>query len=240
VRLAAPVLVALALALTGCETTAEKSAKLEKEAQRHAKVSTQRGLSIARESTRVKVLSAIVLRSSEGAVAVVTLRNTSAHALRAVPLAVTVSDVRGKTLYQNDAPGLEAALVSMPSLAAHATSVWVDDQVPASGQPASASARVGEAPTAASLPQLGVSGVHLVEDPTNGVGAAGTVSNHSPIAQSNLVLYGLARRAGKIVAAGRAVIPELGKGAQLPFQIFFVGDPRGAQLQVSAPASTVG
>jgi hypothetical protein len=90
------------------------------------------------------------------------------------------------------------------------------------------------------VPEIAVAGVHLVEDPTNGVGAAGTVSNRSAVAQSSLVIFGVARRAGKLVAAGRAVIPELGAHAQLPFQLFFVGDPRGAQLQVSAPASAVG
>ena len=53
-------------------------------------------------------------------------------------------------------------------------------------------------------------------------------------------MFGVARRAGRIVAAGRAVLPELPAGSRLPFQIFFVGDPHGAQLQVSAPATTAG
>jgi hypothetical protein len=35
VRVAAPALAALALAFTGCQTTAEKSAKLESEARLH-------------------------------------------------------------------------------------------------------------------------------------------------------------------------------------------------------------
>jgi hypothetical protein len=103
------------------------------------------------------------------------------------------------------------------------------------------SARVGESPALAGrVPQIAVAGVHLIEDPTNGVGAAGTVTNPSRVAQSKLVIFGLARRAGRIVAAGRAVLPELGAGSRMPFQIFFVGDPRQAQLRVSAPASTVG
>jgi hypothetical protein len=240
VRRTALALVAPALALAGCQTTAEKSAKLEKEAQRHATASTQRGLSIAHRSTIVKVLGTTVLRSSEGAVAVVTLRNTSGHGLHSVPLALTVTDARGRTLYQNNAGGLEAALVSVPSIPAHGTVVWVDDQVPPSGAPAAVTARVGEAATTTRVPEIAVAGVPLVEDPTNGVGAAGTVSNRSAVAQSSLVIFGVARRAGKLVAAGRAVIPELGAHAQLPFQLFFVGDPRGAQLQVSAPASAVG
>jgi hypothetical protein len=41
------------------------------------------------------------------------------------------------------------------------------------------------------------------------------------------------------VAAGRAVLPEVpAQGTNVPFQIYFVGDPSGAQIQTSAPAST--
>jgi hypothetical protein len=241
VRRRALALLAPALALAGCQTSAEKSAKLEKEAQRHSLAAGRSGLSITRTSALVKVTGTALLRSAEGAVAVVELRNSSGHALRSVPLAVTATNARGATVYQNNAAALEAALVSVPSLAAHATFTWVDDQVPFSGSPTAVRARVGEAPIVVGpVPQMTVSGVHLIEDPTNGVGAAGIVSNRSRVAQEKLVMFGVARRSGKIVAAGRAVLPELAAGTQLPFQIFFVGDPHGAELQVSAPAVRVG
>ncbi|HWX52684.1 MAG TPA: hypothetical protein VNY34_05290, partial [Solirubrobacteraceae bacterium] len=229
-----------ALALAGCQTTAEKSAKLERAARRHALVSAS-GLSIAHTSSEVKVTATSVLRSAEGAVAIVELRNHSGHALRNVPLALTVKDARGGTLYQNNAAGLEAALVSVPSLPAHASFTWVDDQIPAKGAPAAVSARIGTAPAVpGSLPILTVSGVHPIEDPANGAGAAGTVSNRSGVTQTNLVVFGVARRAGRIVAAGRAVLPEVAAGSQMPVQIFLAGDPHGAQLQLSAPANSVG
>jgi hypothetical protein len=228
------------LALAGCQTTAEKSAKLERQARLHP-VAVARGLSIVRTSSHVKVIGTSVLHSTEGSVAVVELRNLSGLALGAVPLAITVTDARRATVYQNNAAGLQAALVSVPSIAAHPTFTWVDDQLPAGVNATAVSARVGEPPALArSLQQITVAGVHLIEDPTNGVGAAGTVSNRSQVVQSKLVIFGLARRAGRIVAAGRAVLAELAAGSQMPFQIFFVGDPRGAQLQVSAPASTIG
>jgi hypothetical protein len=236
VRAAALALVAVALA--GCQTTAEKSAELERQARRHP-IAAARGLSIARTSSRVKVIGTSVLHSSEGEVAVVELHNLSDRPLRSVPLAITVTDARGATVYQNDAAGLEAALVSVPSLAAHASFTWVDDQLPASASATAVSARVGESPVpAGAVPRIAVAAVHLIEDPTNGVGAAGTVGNPSGVAQSKLVIFGVARRAGRIVAAGRAVLPELAAGSRMPFQIFFVGDPRGAQLEVSAPASS--
>jgi hypothetical protein len=227
------------LALSGCETTAEKSAQLNHEAK-HVTV-TEKGLTIAHQSAVVKVLGATVLHGSEGAAVVVTLRNDSSHALREVPIAITVSDSRGDTLSQNNAPGLEGALVSLGSLAAHSTAVWVDDQVPAAGQPASVTTRVGQsAQMSKSPPRLTISSVRLGESPANGAVATATVSNRSAIAQRKLVVFAVARRAGKIVAAGRAVVPELSPGAAKPVELFLVGDSSGAQLQLSATATTFG
>ncbi len=239
-RLAA--LALAALALTGCETSQEKSAKLERAAKLADRGAlSQRGLSITRESAEVRVLGAAIVRDSEGAAAIVTLSNSSSRALRTVPIAITVRNAAGVTVFQNDAPGLEAALVSVPSLAPHSEVTWVDDQVPANGAPASATARVGEAPAVAgSLPQLGVDGLHLIEDPSSGMGAAGAVSNRSQISQRNLVVFVVARRAGQIVAGARAVLPEVPAGSSTSFQAFFIGDPHGAQLQAIAPPTTLG
>jgi hypothetical protein len=229
-----------ALVLSGCETTAEKSAKLERQAKR-VTLQQEKGLTITRESSSVEVTEATVLHGSERAAAVVALKNNSAHAQREVPIAITVKDAHGKTLFQNNEPGLERALVSIPSIPAHETVVWVDDQIPASGSPASVSARVGQSPTLArQLPELTITGANLSEDPASGTIAEGTVANRSKVAQSGLVLFALARRAGKIVAAGRAVVPELAPGASAPFQASLVGDAHGAGVQVLAPPSSFG
>ena len=141
-------------------------------------------------------------------------------------------------MFQNNAPGLESALVSVPSIAAHATVVWVDDQLPVSGAPASVSAVVGEAPsTAAASPALSVAGARITEDPANGVVAAGTVINRSKVAQASLVVFAVARRGGVIVGAGRAIVSELAPGAAGPFQASLVGHPLGARLAIFAPAA---
>jgi hypothetical protein len=228
-----------AVSLSGCETTAEKSAKLQKQAKQVT--STEKGLSIARESTAVKVLDATIVRSPEGAAAVVTLQNRSSRTLRDVPLAIAAKDAAGRTLFQNNAPGLEAALISVASLGPNRTITWVDDQLPATGAPASVSARVGQAPAlTGSPPKLTIAGAHLSEDPSEGLVATGTVSNRSSIAQTSLVVFGVARRGGRIVAAGRGVLPQLAGGASAPFQVFLIGDARGAQLRVSAPPTSFG
>lgn len=238
----AAALVLAALALTACESSQEKSAKLEKVAKREAKEAAarrplaQRGLSITRESKIVKVTATAVLHSSEGAAALVTVRNASATAMRDIPIEITVRDAHGASIYTNDTPGLAAALVSVPLLPAHATSTWVDDQVQASGVPASVTARIGEGErTTAAIPRLTIEGAHLAEGQ-----AEGSVVNHSTVGQRELVLYAIARRGGTIVAAGRAVVPFVAAGTSTHFQVLFIGDPRGAQLEVSAPASAVG
>jgi hypothetical protein len=239
----APAALALiALALGGCESTQEKSAKLEASAKRekaeHPSL-VQKGLSIAHASTRVKVLDARVVRDSEGAAAAVSLSNSSAHALRSVPIAITVSGAGGQTLYQNNAPGLEAALTQVPSLPAHATVTWVNDQVPVAGDPASVRARVGEAPAASGPePRIEVAGVRLLEASTGEV--SGTVHNRSSTAQQHLVVYVTARRAGRIVAAGRAVLAQVAAGASVSFNAYLIGSAAGASLRASAPASTFG
>jgi hypothetical protein len=242
VRRAALVLVALAL--TGCESNQEKSAALEKidkpreEEAAKRRALAQRALTITRQSSEVRVIATAVVHSSEGAAAVVTLRNASSMPLLDVPIQITVRNARGASIYTNAIPGLSATLMSAALLPAHAVMTWIDDQVQASGTPASVSVKVGEGtPATGAIPQLSVEGAHLAE---GGTEAEGNLVNHSPVAQQELVVYALARRAGRIVAAGRAVLAQAPAGTSSPFQIFFVGDPRGARLEVSAPATTPG
>jgi hypothetical protein len=171
---------------------------------------------------------------------VVTVRNTTKHTLQDVPIAVSLKDAGGRILYRNDAPGLEAGLVSVGSLAPHQTLSWVDDQLPPSAGAGTVEARLGESPSSpASPPKLRVSEVRQTEDPSAGPGASGTVSNGSATAQRSLVVYAVAKRAGRIVAAGRARLPELAASSAARFQLFLLGDARGAKLQVAAPPTTL-
>jgi hypothetical protein len=235
--------VLVALALTGCETTAQKSAKLEKAAKQSEREHPQlarKGLSITRLSTKVRVSAASVLHTSEGAAAVVTLHNISSTALRDIPIEISVKDARGATVYTNDVPGQAAGLVSAPLIPAHATFTWIDDQVQASATPTGVSAKVGEGtPATGALPRMTVQDQHLIEE-AGGPGAEGSVVNHSPVSQQELVVFAVARQAGRIVAAGRAIVPTAAAGAATRFQLFFIGDPHGAQLQFNAPATTLG
>ncbi|HEY2768591.1 MAG TPA: hypothetical protein VGI76_10050 [Solirubrobacteraceae bacterium] len=228
---------AMALLLSGCESSQERSAQLEHEAK-HVVGAAVHGLLIRHASTDVKVLGTQVLHDPEGAAVLVTVQNTSRHAVRDVPLAVTVKDAGGAVLYRNDAPGLEPGLTSVPLLGPGERFIWIDDQVQASSPPASASAVAGEAATVAgAAPRIRLSGVHATAAPEAGV--AGTVANDSGVTQHGLVVYGSARRGGKLVAAGRAVLSELPAHSTSPFQVLFIGDARGAHVEASAPPATL-
>jgi len=228
----------MAPVLCGCESTQERSAKLQRQAK-HDVLATQ-SAAVTKESPSVKVLQSSVIHSSSQTAVVVALRNTSTHTLENAPIEVTVRDAHGSVLYQNNALGLELSLSTVSLLLPGQETIWVDDQVTASGVPASASALVGEGTQASgSIPQLSIASTHLSTEAGAEATLSGSVANHSPTAQQNLVVYAVARREGKIVAAGRAVLPEVpAAGTNVPFQIYFVGDPSRAQIQTSAPATT--
>ncbi len=233
----------LALALSGCQTTAQQSAKVERIAKREQREAAKRaphGLSISRQSTKVELAAATVLHSSEGDAVALTLHNVSATTLARVPVEITVKDARGSTLYTNDTPGLATVLVSAPLIPAHGAAVWIDDQIQASGVPVSVTAKIGEgAAVAGATPQLSVQDAHLSEEGGSNPGVEGTVVNHSAVTQHELVVNALALRGGHVVAAGRAVLAQAPSGST-HFQLYFIGKPRGAQLALSVHAGTLG
>ena len=151
--------ISLALACSGCQSTAEKSAELERRAK-HEKLALQ-GVSVTRESPSVRVVASTVVRSREGTAVVVELRNTSSHTLENAPIEITVRDGKGGVLFQNNAPGEDPSLTKVSLLAPGDVTVWVDDQVQVTGTPVTASAKVGEgARASAGVPRMSVSGVH--------------------------------------------------------------------------------
>ena len=228
-----------AVSLGGCETTAEKSAKLEKAAKRIAPAQ-QQGLSVAHESSVVKVLSATLVHGTEGTAAVLTLHNSSAKAIREVPISISVKDAHGATVYTNSTPGLAKTLTSLALLPARGDGVWIDDQITGTGTKSLAT-KVGEGATVnGTAPRLTIGETQLTKDPSGAATVEGTIANHSKAEQSELVVYALARNGGRVVAAGRAVLASLAPGSSAPFQAFFVGTPAGGRLQLSPPPTALG
>lgn len=236
---AALLLCALILPLAGCESSQEENAEIAR-SFKAKRLSNQPldGLSVARRSTEVTVTSSELLRSSEGDAAVVEVRNGSAESLRNVPIELEVRSAGGTTLYTNATPGLARSLVSIALLGAHTSQTWIDDQVQLTGTPARLSVRIGEAEAVnGAIPRLSITG-HVFQTPSSGVSFEGSVGNGTSTPQHEVVVDCIGRRDGKIVAAGRAVLTLLAPHESAHFQAFFVGDPQGAELLATAPATS--
>jgi hypothetical protein len=226
-----------ALALSGCQSTAEKSAELEKY---HRVSGSTAGLAIDHTSAIVKIAATAILHGSEGTAAVVTLRNGSGATQTAVPLAITARSTSGATLYTNTESGQERSLTTVAIIPPHGEATWVDDQIQTPETPASLTAKAGEGtPLTGATPLISVTAGPIVEEGA-GPEAKGTVTNHSSVAQTQLVVYAVATRGRRIVAAGRAVISLLGAGASAPFKALMIGSSTGgARLALTAPATVL-
>lgn len=236
------VLLPLAAATAGCEST---RAQAEKFVQEGGRAFTARGLRVRAANRDVQLLERAVVSDANGTAAVVVLKNRGARALADVPIALAVKDARGKVLWRNDAPGLEPGLTHAALLAPGETVTWVNDQVLLAGgaRPASLGTKAGAgepAPATASRLAIDVEGARLEGDPTSGVTAVARAVNRTDVDQHALVIAAVARRGGRLVAAGRAIVPQLKARGHETFQVFFVGDPRGAELSFDAQPSTLG
>ncbi len=230
VALLAMALVALA---SGCESTQDRSARLEKTGAKQ--IGQEKGVVVSHQGADVKVLATAAIGSPDGAAAVVRMRNVGSRALVRLPISVNVKGGRGRSLYRNDQAGLERSLVSAPLVRPGQTLWWVNDQVTADGRPRSVSATVGEGrPAGGSPPDVVVTKVRLSVDPVSGVEAKGFVRNRSAIPQRLMPIFAVALKGGRVVAAGRAIVERLRSRASARFSVFFIGDPRGARLEVAA------
>lgn len=239
---AALTLLPLAAATAGCESTRAKAEKFTQEGDR---AFAARGLRVGAANRDVQLLERVVVSDANGAAAVVVLRNRGGRALADVPIALAVKDARGTVLWRNDAPGLEPGLTHAALLAPGETVTWVNDQIilAGGGRPAELGAKAGAgepAPPTATRLAIEVEGARLEGDPASGVTAVARAVNRSDVVQRDLVIAAVARRGGKLVAAGRAIVPVLKANGRETFQVFFVGDPRGAQLSFDAQPSTLG
>ncbi|HEX5923972.1 MAG TPA: hypothetical protein VFY45_09075 [Baekduia sp.] len=244
-RLGLPVLAAVPLVLGGClgvETTPEKSAKKAKSAVNT--IAHQKGLTIGKLNGAIKVEDSAIVQDANGVAAVVRVKNTGATQVT-LPLAITISDAKGKKLYANDTPGLDASLTSLPVLEAGQEADWVNNQILVAGKASKVAAQVGTAkgkPGAGTLPKIVLSNIKAGRD-EDGNYVKGTVANESAIAQKRLVVSCVARDGDKVLAAGRAVVDRLAPAAEskkpTTFTVFFIGDPQQAQLACTAPPTVL-
>jgi hypothetical protein len=222
------------LALAGCQSTQSKSAQLEEEGGDLVKVTK---LDVGAENRHVDVVEKVVLTDVNGTAVAVVMKNGSQEGLADAPIQIDVQDAKGKSVFKNNLSGTETSLVQVPVVKPASEVYWVHDQVIPMGKPAKVDVTVGEAkPLPNDIPEIVVSPPKLNRDPVSGLEVTGTVTNKSDVEQNNLVLYAIARKGGKIVAAGRGMITKLKTdGSPATYHIFFIGNPAGAEVSVVAP-----
>lgn len=226
-------LAAVALVPTGCQSTQSKSAEIGEEL---GPVQPEAGLEIGKPSKEVAVVSSTLLTDAAGSAVVVVVRNRSNRDLAEVPIAIDVLDAKGKSVYANDLPGLEPALTSIPFVEAGKEATWVHDQVLAAGKPKRVEVVVGEGgtPFSGQVPEFAVSEPKLEGDPYSGVVADGNAENESGVKVDRLLFYAVARKGGDIVAAGRGAIEKIKPEPKpLPYNVYFIGDPAGGEVEMS-------
>lgn len=222
----------VALVATGCQSTQDKSAQI---AAGLGPVKQEKGLKISKPSKDVKVVSTTLLTDAEGSAVVVEVENHSNQDLANVPILIDVRDAKGKSVYANDIPGLEPALTSIPFVAAGEKATWVNDQVLTVGKPRNVEVTVGEGgiPFTGQVPELNVSEPKIEGDPYSGVVADGDAENKSGEKVDRLLLYAVARQGDEVVGAGRGAIEKIKPEPKpLPYNIYFIGDPRGADVEM--------
>lgn len=228
----------VAAALAGCQSTQEKAALVR--AQGDEALAGRKGLKVMRVNRDVEVRDRTILRDRNGTAVVLELRNEGREDQADVPIAIELTDATGKRVFANDAPGLEKALVSMSFLPRNKPSYWVHNQIVASAAPERVSVKIGmprRADVPADPPRITLSNVELGED-ADGAFVRGEVNNRSDVLQKRVTIFCVAKRDGRIVAAGRAVIEKLPPAPTkkpVPFTVYFIGDPAGAELDFTVP-----
>ncbi len=225
--------------VAGCQSTQDKAEDVQ--AQNEQALAAEEGVEVTEENQAVKVIGTTLLHDQYGDAVVVELQNTSNEPQVNLPILIDLLDAKGQSVYKNDVPGLDPALTHLPLIMPGETFAWVNDQLSPTGTPKTVKAKVGVSGESApaKIPEIAVGPATVVTDP-NGIVAQGTVTNQSQLDQLKLVLYAVARAGGKIVAAGRGQFKALkAEGRPGKYDIFFIGDPGGAEVEVTAPPSTL-
>jgi hypothetical protein len=220
--------------LAGCQTSQDKARELAARAQANA----PKPLVITKQNPDVKVIDTTLLSDQNGDAIVVTLKNEGKDALVNVPILIDLHAGK-KSVYRNDEPGLETALNHVPAIGPGETIDWVNDQLNPISKPDSAKVKVGipEEPAPAKLPEIATSPPRL-QSTSLGPKVAGSVTNKSQIDQLKLVLFAVSRSGGRVVAAGRGGVKKLKAGDGHAYSLFFIGNPTGGDVTVTAPPTT--
>jgi hypothetical protein len=235
--LAAAAVGGVGLLLTACQSTQDKARAL---AVANTTTIEAAAAEVAEQGERVEVTSADILRGDGTTVAAVTVRNLSSDRRVRLPVSIDVRDAAGKTVFQNNIPGIGETLTEVSVLRPRERMTWINDQINATGTPETVRAVVGDGrPSPKSPPpRITLQRVRQVRD--GGTPAVtGYVKNKSDVEQIDLAIHAVFTRGERVVAAGRAVVPLLAPAARERFDILLVGNPRGARMDLAVPPTVL-
>jgi hypothetical protein len=230
--------------LFGCGTTQQEAARLRLNSARLRAAEVR--VDVRRANPAIKVESVTVLPGRDGAAVAVRVRNLTASPTSDLPITVRADVPRGSVTL-NGASGLDYFDTHLPAIAAHHELVWVlvtDRRIkPGAG----VSATVGMRPASVPVPRLtALPRLDVIAAPGRQGGVRVTVRNPTSVPQYQLRVYGLARRAGRIVAAGQASLDHLGTHATETLSLTLLGRSTGAnpgggeQLSFEVPPTIFG
>ncbi len=229
------------LGLGACESNQDRSAAIAKQGK-HA-IAAGNALKVDATSRDVRVISTTLINGDGGAQAVAVKLHNSGGAQGDVPVLLQAGKGAGEPLYTNATAGTQPSLQRIALVASGTDTWWVDDQVMGAPDQQSLSVKIGAGRPVTKVPEVTATGLKLTSDP-GGTFLTGTLTNRSGAVQSNLPIFGVGLKGGKVVAAGRSLVASL-PAASTPvptaFQMFFIGDPTGTKIAVSvAPTSAAG
>jgi hypothetical protein len=225
--------------LAGCATTQQEAGRLQ---LNNARIrASQAATRIAARSAEVAAASVQLIATPGHRTFVVAVRNLSATPISDNPIVIGLAGADGRAEPLNTAANLPYFDAHMPSLPAHGELQWVLTTSARVGRESWPYAIVGRrtvpSPSLpASLPPISVTPLNQAE-PRRGAfdDLRVRVQNGSSIPQYQLPVYAIETLNGRTVAAGSAVVPELGANSRAVMRITVFGNPTGAHLELEAP-----
>jgi hypothetical protein len=225
----------IVLGASGCETTQEQSAKIARTLGHQSAIAGTTRLGADNRDVRIE--QEVLLTAAGQSAVALKLTNTSTQTQTDFPVLIEVLDAKGSAVYRNNTSGIEPSIQQFALLAPHATAWWVDNEVLASGGvPKTATGQLGAAtaPAPSAIPSITTEAVSA-SDSFPGPHVSVTVRDRSTIAQRQLPVYAVALRGGRVVGAGRGIIPSLAPGAAAQVQIPIVGSVSESTISLAVP-----
>ena len=225
----------IVLGASGCETTQQQSAKIARTLGHQSAIAGTTRLGAANRDVRIE--QAVLLTAAGQSAVALKLTNTSTRTQTDFPVLIEVLDAKGSAVYRNNTSGIEPSIQQFALLAPHATAWWVDNEVLASGGvPKTATGQLGAAtaPAPSTVPSITTEAASA-SDSFPGPHVSVTVRNRSTIAQRQLPVYAVALRGGRVVGAGRGIIPSLAPGAGAQVQVPMVGSVSESTISLTVP-----